>query len=171
MIGSIYRNSWDTNVKHYIRNGLYDNLPEELKSRISKTNKHRWQNECEDKYLGCEINAFIKEELELIKRIGSSNNSKKIINAYFKLSETYHEILDSFKSIKKHISKHKEKVVNVIEMVKETIPIKDALNVFNISRGTYQNYKTVVINKCDASYFLWCVKQYPQQLLKKEVFK
>lgn len=101
MISSINRNSWDTNVKHYIRNGLYDNLPEELKSRISKTNKHRWKNESEDKYLGCEINAFIKEELELIKRIGSSNNSKKIINAYFKLSETYHEILENFKSLKK----------------------------------------------------------------------
>jgi putative transposase len=158
-------------VKHYIRNGLYDNLPEELKSRITKTNKHRWKNEPEDKYLGCEINAFIKEELELIKRIGKSNKSKKIINAYFKLSETYHEILHSFKSIKNHISKHKEKVVNVIEMVKETIPIEDALKVFNISRGTYQNYKTIVINKCDASYFLWCVKQYPHQLLKKEIFQ
>jgi hypothetical protein len=158
MISSINRNSWDTNVKHYIRNGLYDNLPEELKSRIPKTNKHRWKNESEKKHLGCEINAFIKEELELIKRIGKSNRSKKIINAYFKLSETYHEILHSFKSIKNHISKNKEKVVNVIEMVKETISIDEALKVFNISRGTYQNYKTIVINKCDASYFLWCVK-------------
>ncbi|RUT69457.1 transposase [Flavobacterium cupreum] len=171
MISSINRNSWDTNVKHYIRNGLYDNLPEELKSRISKTNKHRWQNESENKYLGCEINAFIKEELELIKSIGSSNNSKKVIKAYFKLSQTYHEIFNSFKSIKNHLSKYKEKIVNVIEIVKETIPIEDALKVFNISRGTYQNYKTLVINKCDASYFLWCTKQYPHQLLKKEIFQ
>lgn len=171
MISSVNRNSWDTNVKHYIRNGLYDNLPEELKSKISKTNKHRWKNESEDKYLGCEINAFIKEELELIKRIGTSNNSKKIINAYFKLSETYHEILHGFKSIKNQISKHKEKVVNVIERVKKTIPIADALKVFNITRGTYQTYKTLTINKCDTSHFLWCVKQYPHQLLKKEIFQ
>lgn len=48
MISSINHNSWDTNVKHYIRNGLYDNLPDELKSIISKTNKHRWQNEFEN---------------------------------------------------------------------------------------------------------------------------
>ncbi|PJJ10691.1 hypothetical protein CLU83_4147 [Flavobacterium sp. 1] len=59
MISSIKRNSWDTNVKHYIRNGLFDNLPDELKSRIPKTNKYRWKQESENKYVGCEINAFI----------------------------------------------------------------------------------------------------------------
>jgi putative transposase len=26
-------------------------------------------------------------------------------------------------------------------------------------------------NKCDSSYFLWCVKQYPHQLLKKEILQ
>lgn len=56
-------------------------------------------------------------------------------------------------------------------MVKGTIPIEDALKVFNISRATYQNYKILVINKCDASYFLWCAKQYPHQLLKKEILQ
>lgn len=45
---------WDTNVKHYIRKGLFDNLPEDLKNKIPKTNKHRWKQESEDKYIGCE---------------------------------------------------------------------------------------------------------------------
>lgn len=34
MTYSISRISWDTNVKHYIRNGLYDNLPNNLKAKI-----------------------------------------------------------------------------------------------------------------------------------------
>jgi len=91
------RISWDTNVKHYIRNGLYNNLPNTIKEKIPKTNKHRWENETDDKYTGCEVATFIKEELELIKRTGESRNAKKVMEAYFKLSDTYHEITASVK--------------------------------------------------------------------------
>lgn len=171
MTYSSSRTSWDTNIKHYIRNGLYDNLPNNLKSKIPKTNKYRWKQESNDKYIGCEINAFIKEELELIKRTGESRNAKKVMEAYFKLSETYHEITRTVKGIKSQVALQKEKLVNAIETVQGIISVEAALKVFNLSRATYHNYKTLVINKCDASYFLWCTKQYPHQLLKKEIFQ
>jgi hypothetical protein len=67
MISTHSRFSWDTNVKHYIRNGLYDNLPNCLKAQIPKTNKYRWEREEYNKYIGCEVASFIKEELELYK--------------------------------------------------------------------------------------------------------
>jgi hypothetical protein len=114
MIYSSSRISWDTNVKHYIRNGLYDNLPTIIKARISKSNKHRWERETADKYVGCEVANFIKEELELIKRTGESKNAKKVMEAYFKLSDTYHEIINIVKGIKQQIALQKEKVVNAI---------------------------------------------------------
>ncbi|MFV5703092.1 transposase [Flavobacterium sp. XS2P12] len=163
------RISWDTNVKHYIRNGLYNNLPNTIKGKIPKTNKHRWENETKDKYMGCEVASFIKEELELIKRVGESRNSKKVMEAYFRLSDTYHEIISTVKGVKLQVALQKDKLVNAIENVKDVISIEMALKVFNISKATYHNYKTLVINKCDSSYFLWCVKQYPHQLLKKEI--
>jgi putative transposase len=163
--------SWDTNVKHYSRNGLHNNLPNTLKAKIPKTNKHRWEREEDNKYMGCEIASFIKEELELIKRIGASSNSKKVMEVYFKLSDTYHEITVSIKGVMKQVALQKEKIVNAIKNTKEFVPIESAIKIFNISRATYHNYKTLVINKCDASYFLWCVKQYPHQLLKKEIFQ
>jgi len=171
MIYPPFRISWDTNVKHYIRNGLYDNLPDRLKSKISKTNKHRWKQESEDKYIGCEVSNFIKEELELIKRTGESKNAKKVIEAYFKLSDAYHEIISTVKGIKQQIASQKEKLVNAIEMIKDIVPVENALKIFNISRATYHNYKILVINKCDSSYFLQCVKQYPHQLLKTEILQ
>lgn len=83
MIYSSSRISWDTNVKHYIRNGLYDNLPNTIKAKILKSNKNRWEHETADKYLGCEVANFIKEELELIKRTGESKNAKNIIGSLF----------------------------------------------------------------------------------------
>jgi putative transposase len=69
------------------------------------------------------------------------------------------------------LSLQKEKLVNAIENIKEFIPIEKALQVFNLSRTTYYNYKTLVINKCDSSYFLLCMKQYPHQLLNKEILQ
>ncbi|MBC7846064.1 MAG: hypothetical protein H7Y10_06200 [Flavobacterium sp.] len=165
------RLSWDTNVKHYIRNGLYDNLPNTIKVKIPKTNKYRWEREAENKYTGCEVASFIQEELELIKRVGASRNSKKVMEAYFKLSDTYHEITGCVKGVRKQVALQKEKIVNAIEIAKEFIPVETAVQVFSISRATYHNYKTLVINKCDASYFLWCVKRFPHQLLKKEIFQ
>jgi len=168
---STARVSWDTNVKHYVRNGLFDNLPNSIKIQIPKTNKYRWKQEKESKYIGCEVSNFIKEELELIKRTGESRNAKKVMEAYFKLSDTYHQITSHIKGIKHEIAKQKEKIVNVFETLKDTISVETALKIFNISRTTYHNYRSLVINKCDASYFLWCVKKYPHQLLKKEIFQ
>ena len=75
------------------------------------------------------------------------------------------------KGVTKQVALQKEKIVNAIEIAKEFISVETAVKIFNISRATYHNYKTLVINKCDASYFLWCVKQYPHQLLKKEIIQ
>ncbi|WP_310554486.1 DDE-type integrase/transposase/recombinase [Flavobacterium sp.] len=165
------RISWDTSVKHYIRFGLYDNLPSSIQNKISPTNKHRWINESDSKYLGCEVSKFIKDELALLKRTGQNNNAKRILEGYFALSDTYNDILSSVGGIKKQLANQKEKLVNVIENLKEFIPIDTALTVFNISRATYQNYKNLVLNKCGSSYFEWCVTNYPNQLLKNEVSK
>ena len=163
------RISWDTTVKHYIRFGLYNNLPFELQSKISKSNKHRWSKESDDKYKGCEIAKFIKDEIELVKQIGKSRNAKKMIKVYLRISKIYHSAICNLKGIKAQINLKKDSIVNTIEKYKSIISIKTALKIVNISRATYQNYKTLVLNKCDSSYFLWCVKKYPQQLLRKDI--
>lgn len=169
MTGNITRISWDTSVKHYVRYGLYNNLPEEIKVQIPRTNLHRWLHEKDDKYLGCEVAKSIKEELELIKQTGESRNAKKILETYFKLSQTYHSITRKIKGLKNIIAGNKEKIVEAIEQLKPFVSVDAALSIFNISRATYQNYKTQVLNKCIPSYFNWCLKMYPQQLLKREI--
>jgi putative transposase len=163
------RKSWDTNVKHYYRLGLEDNLPYELNASVPNSNKFRWKHEPEDKYVGCELAEFVNQEIELLKRIGQSSNIKKINESYFKLVDSFHEMISDVKGIKSIIKDQKELVINTIESVKDSIPIDKALKVFNISRTTYQNYKTIVIHKCEASYFKWCTKRFPNQLLPKEV--
>lgn len=163
------RKSWDTSVKHYYRLGIEDNLPERLKALVSNSNKSRWKNEPEDKYTGCDVAVYIRDELALIKRVGQSPATRKVLEGYFSLCDTFFTIAGRIKGIGQVVADHKERVVNTIERLKSFVPVEKAIKAFNISRGTYQHYKTLVLNKCDSSYFLWCVKKYPHQLLKSEI--
>lgn len=164
------RKSWDTAVKHLARyDVLSDVLTAEQIASIPRSNISRWKHENDDKYSLCEINNIVKEEVELIKRINQSSKIKKINESYFKLCDTFHEVVSKVKGIKSLIKSSKELVVNSIDSVKDSIQINDALKIFNISRTTFENYKSIVIHTCNASYFKWCVKRFSNQLLVSEV--
>jgi putative transposase len=59
--------------------------------------------------------------------------------------------------------------VNTIENVKEFVSINNALKVFNLSRSSFEHYKNRLLYKCDNSYFNWCIKKHPNQLLSSEI--
>jgi putative transposase len=164
------RSSYDTSIKHLARHGiLRDILSPEQVSEIPSSNLWRWKNESDDKYRYSEINNIIKQEIDLIKRLNQSAKIKKMNESYFKLCDTFHEVIRSIKGVKSLIKDQKERIVNTIEQTKSSISIDIALKVFNISRSTYQNYKTIIIHKCEGSYFKWCTKRFSNQLLPSEV--
>jgi len=164
------RKSWDTAVKHLARHGILDDVlsPSELKS-IPSSNIFRWKTESEDKYEFCEINKIVAKEIELIKKMNQSSKVKRIVSGYFELCETFHSVLSSVKGIKTIIRKHRDVIANAIENVKEFVPINSALKVFNLSRSSFEHYKNRLVYQCDDSYFNWCVKKHPNQLLTREV--
>ncbi|WP_430412808.1 DDE-type integrase/transposase/recombinase [Kordia sp.] len=165
-----FRKSWYTAVKHLARHEILNDAstPEQI-ATIPRSNISRWKYEHDDKYSFCEINNIIKEEIQLIKRINQSSRIKKINESYFKLCDTFHEIVSNLKGVKSLIKDSKELVVNTIDAVKNCIQINDALKIFNISRTTFENYKSIVIHKCNASYLKWCTKRFSNQLLPTEV--
>ena len=164
------RKSWDTAVKHITRNGLLsDLLSDEQIATIPRSNIARWKQESDDKYQLCEINKVLKKEVELIKRINQSSRIKRINESYFKLADTFHQIISQVKGIKSVIKIQKELIVNAIEQVKQSISINEALKVFNISRSTFENYKSIVIHQCEPSYFNWCVRRFSNQILSCEI--
>ena len=170
MNGFSCRKSWDTSIKHITRNGLLqDVLTADQIATIPNSNISRWKNEKDDKYSFCEINQIIKQEVDLIKRLNQSSRIKKINQSYFKLADTFHEVISQIKGVKLIIKEQKEVVINTIENVKDHIPIEKALKVFNISRSTFENYKSILIHKCESSYFKWCTRRFSSQLLPTEV--
>ena len=170
MNGFSCRRSWDTSIKHITRNGLLnDILTTEQIATIPRSNISRWKQESETKYEYSEINDIIQQEVDLIKRLNQSSKIKKINQSYFKLADTFHEVISKVKGVKSLIKEQKEIIVDTIEQVKNIIPIDKALKVFNISRSTFENYKSILILKCESSYFNWCTKRLPNQLLPVEV--
>jgi len=164
------RTSWDTSIKHLARHGLLkDILTSEEISSLSSSNLSRWRNESEDKYAYSEINQIINQEIEFIKRMNQSFKIKRINESYFKLADKFHDVISNIKGVKSLVKQQKESIINIIDSLKDVIPIDNALKLFNISRATYQNYKTIIIHKCEASYFKWCTKRFSNQLLPKEV--
>jgi len=165
-----FRKSYDTNIKHLARHRLLQDIltPEQLK-KIPRSNIYRWENEAEDKYSYSEINEILKQEVELIKQFSQSSKLKNGFKKYIQLSTAFHKMIAKVKGVKTIIKEQQELIVSTIEQVIDYIPIDNALKVFNISRATYQNYKTRVIYKCDQSYFKWCTKRFPNQLLPIEV--
>ncbi|WP_431167670.1 DDE-type integrase/transposase/recombinase [Tenacibaculum halocynthiae] len=164
------RKSWDTAVKHLARHGILDDvlLPSQI-NLIPSSNISRWKNETDDKYLYCEINKIVSDEIELIRNMNQSSKVKRIISSYFQLCDTFHSVISSVKGIKTVIRKHRDVIINTIENVKEFISIDSALKVFNLSRSSFEHYKNRLIYQCDDSYFNWCVKKHPNQLLSSEV--
>ena len=165
-----HRQSWDTSIKHLARNGVLRTIlsASQIKS-IPSSNISRWKAEPENKYEFCEINNIIKQEVEFIKRVNHSSKMKELYKSYFKLCDTFHQIISDVKGIKTVIRKHRDVIVNTIENVKEFVPIDSALKVFNLSRSSFEHYKNRLLYQCDDSYFNWCVKKHPNQLLTREV--
>ncbi|MFD0797315.1 transposase [Maribacter chungangensis] len=164
------RQSWDTAVKHVVRNGLInDILSKEQIASIPRSNIYRWKQEPNNKYQFCEINKVVQDEIHLIKRINQSSKLKKINQAYFELADIFHEIISSIKGIKGLMKERAILIVNSIEKVNNHIPINKAIKIFNLSRSTYENYKSIVVHTCEPSYFKWCMRRFSNQLLASEV--
>lgn len=164
------RKSWDTAVKHLARHGvLSDVLTPFQRQQIPSSNISRWKSESEDKYQFCEINQIVTDEIELIRKMNQSSKVKRIVSGYFQLCETFHSVLSNVKGIKTVIRKHRDMIVNTIEDVKEFVPFDSALKVFNLSRSSFEHYKNRLLYQCDDSYFNWCVKKHPNQLLSGEI--
>jgi putative transposase len=164
------RKSWDTAIKHLARHGVINDVlsTSEIKL-IPSSNISRWKTESNEKYLYCEINKIVVKELELIRKMNQSSKIKKVVSSYFLLCDTFHSVIASVKGIKTVIRKHRDIIVNTIENVKEFISVDSALKVFNLSRSSFEHYKNRLIYQCDNSYFKWCAKKHPNQLLSSEL--
>ncbi len=100
------RKSWDTALKHLTRHGILGSVlsPSQI-GIIPSSNISRWKAESDDKYLYCEINQLVADEIELIRTLNQSTKVKRIISSYFQLCNTFHVVISSLKGVRTVICK------------------------------------------------------------------
>lgn len=157
------RHSYHTTLKELVYHNL---LPSYHLKSIPKTNLHRWKNDYYDRYVGSDLNDIAEEHADTIRTV---SQYPKMLEAYAKLVKTLLLIGSYSREFTTTIKENKEQVVNAILNSKELIPISKAVEVFNISRGTFHTWLVDVKYECEKSYFKKCNKMFPNQILPKEV--
>jgi hypothetical protein len=162
------RISYDTSIKHLYRFGLQKTIPKELREQIPKSNIHRWKNEKDTKYLGCQLNEFAKQELELLTAFANAKRAKQIFRASIRISKTLQSIVD-VKTIGEAFRSQKEKIVNLSHRVEDIFSVNQFIKIIGISRATFQNWKREIHAKCDNSFLFLCNQRFPLQASRSEV--
>jgi len=130
------RTSYDTSIKHLYREGLEELIAPSIRKSIPRSTIHRWRQEEKDKYLGNELNELAKSELALLKQFVHSRNERRIFMNYVRIGR-FIENFSGERVIRKLFAKNKEELLDLIERIKETMPLEQVLRCFNISRSTY----------------------------------
>lgn len=164
------RSSYDTSIKHLYRKGLEDAIPISLRKKIPRNTIHRWRNEEDKKYLGCELNDLASSELELLKEFVRSKNARRIFMTYVRIGR-FIQSMASDKVIKDNFKKNKEDLIDIVERARKSIPLKQVLKCFNLSTTTYNLWVLGMYSDCSKSKLDWCLVRQPHQLQVREVEK
>jgi hypothetical protein len=165
------RTSWSTDIKIMCCEGMEAALPSQVLKAIPPSNYYRWKNEKPGKYLGSELNALAKTAHDELIRYEEAKALRKMIRGLFKAQDAYRGIVQKVKGIPKQMRESKEQIVDTIQHLKGTVGLEELLEVFGISRVTYQRWLLDVKVACDGSYFSECVKRNPLQISRPEIEK
>ena len=165
-----FRTSYDTAVKHLYRKGLEEAIPLTLRKTIPRNTIHRWRNEKDDKYLGCELNKLANSEMEMLKEFIKSRNAKRIFMTYVRIGRFIQSMAND-KLMKKQFKKHRMDLIDIVERARKSIPFKQVLKCFNLSASTYNLWVLEIYSGCSKSPLDWCLIKQPHQLKVDEVEK
>ncbi len=148
--------------------GLEEGIPISLRKSIPRTTLHRWRQEKDNKYLGCELNNLAKSELELLKEFARSKKAKRIFITYVRIGRFIQE-LASDKFMRAKFKQNKEDVIDIVERARTSMPFEHVLKCFGLSKTTYNTWVMGLYSNCNNSKLDWCLIRQPQQMDAKEL--
>lgn len=163
------KKSYDTRVKYLVRQGL---LPDIYRKQIHRSLLSKWRREAPDKYVGYELNDINSTELyEVFKKVGEDQKMQRALFTFYRTIKTLKDIIGTGKEYVNTLSKHKHRVVKIVQSSKGNYGVKKAIKIFGISVSTFRIWAMEVHFKCGQSLTKLCSNAYPQQLTPKEVRK
>jgi putative transposase len=165
------KTSYDTAIKHLYRLNCETIVPQPLRSAIPRSNIHRWRKEPDGKYQGSELSNLSADRLDLLRQFAGNKTAQRAFRAFLRISLTVQKIVFSIKGVKETIRKNLSTIIETAEQARQTIGLKPILKLLDISRGTYDDWKSRAIHRCAGSPLSLCLRRHPQQLTGPEVGK
>jgi putative transposase len=154
------RTSYHTHLKVAVRLGV---CPVRVQDQLPKSNFYRWRGEHHDKYYSAGL------ELEKYTRLLETvQMSPGTFYAYARLVRTFINCFVKASGFFTQLSSHKEEIVRVVKSVKDIVPVKKAVRIFNISIHTFRAWQTQVDFPCAKSVLKACLSFHPGQLTLRE---
>jgi len=159
-------NSYHTNI---IINYKLGNLSSQYLKGIPRSTIHNWKKTNISKYLGISDKSLVNPEtLDLVKTVLRQKWLLKAAKCLYKIYMVKSALLDSIPKRTKIMSQHKSRILETINMVKDFLTLEKTLLYFNITYQQYSAWNRQTI-QCKISITSNCLKQYPNQLQKKDI--
>jgi len=138
---------------------------------IPRSNLFRWRHESPEKYKTFDLNLKASQDYELIRSFAQDRKAKRIFSAYVRLSKFFVSLAQSIPKFHKHVHEMKMQVVKIIDRVRTTLGLANALQTFNISVSTFRQWSMETSTRCFHSALNKCNRIYPTQLSSPEITK
>ncbi|MFN4233857.1 MAG: DDE-type integrase/transposase/recombinase [Bacteroidia bacterium] len=162
------RNFYDTTIIYLFICGKEHLLPSELVSTIPLSTQATWRNYQAQKFVGYKQQHILDEGIKKVELYQKYRHIKQTLYAVEKIYVAVANMLDSVKTKIYTINEHREKVIDIIQLYKQTIDFNKLLCFFRISRSTYQSWLFELKIKCTDSPLFLCARRYGTQLLKTQ---
>jgi transposase InsO family protein len=120
------------------------------------------------KYKGSELRREFEQPLDQAVLYQQYRELKAVHRAVTKIFILLSPVIDLVKVAVFNVKQHRELIVDTILRFKEALPVKDAVRIFRISLPTFQRWVLEAKVSCSGSFFHWCSKAYPRQLVSSE---
>ena len=159
-------NQYDTSIKKYIAAGGNPALAWDL--GIPNSTVSSWRRTDFSKYITHSLSgSSYEDELRLFQKFLKDRFAQRLFKAYLSISEIFHHLLRLQPDFKDVLNNSKNLILQTIRSTKNIIGINNVLKLFRISRSKYDMWVKNI--SCTASFVGLCVKNFPNQLSKREV--
>lgn len=144
-------------------------LPDEYAASLHPSMLSRYKNHFNAReYFGRELAEIELQNLEQLRQINLYETDRKMVAACLEIT---HVVREAFTKAKRYLStlrEHSERIVEVLQRLRDVLPVKKASALLNIDESTLRNWIREVRVRCADSLINHCRKLHPNQLLKTD---
>ena len=155
-----------TCTKFLVHQGI---LPAQYLAQLSRSQVSRYRNLDFDRYFGNDLFRFSDQVMTITRQAAQNDFDRKMMQAYLRLALTFRSIFVHARHFHHTLHMHREKVVEAVQRVGDTISVDDCARLLGVATSTLRNWITQVRVRCSDSLINLCRKVHPNQLLGSEV--